>query len=504
MAKRTDQGRLFGYQDALEVIRTQNPWHTTGRVPDRLAHRVERSLARGLWRRLIADEPHRFHMVLGPRRVGKTTVMYQTVRALLRARVARDRVWWLRLDHPVLMRHSLGDLVKLVLSTGEYRHESPLYLFIDELTYASEWDLWLKTFYDDGWPIRLVGTSSAVAALRDRRMESGVGRWEEQYLTAYNFVEYGELTGVSLARVEAQGDLYETVRWFLEHMGDAPSFEHEIRRYLLTGGFPELLTALSGKESDEEIVIESQRTLRTDAVERAVYKDIPQSFSIDNPAVLERLLYVLAANFTGILSPTNLCRELDHLTQPTFDRYLHYLQSAYIIFTLQNYAGNESSRQRRGRKLYFSDTAVRNAALQQGVMAVKDSSEYGRMLENAVAAHFWGYALHGQCRCYYWREGKDEVDFVLDHPAGPMAIEVGSGSGHHLSGLRALESQSEKFGGRTLLATLHRPERMSRREHPHRISIGGLLLCISAESERAVRANIGLRDPLEGGLDDDA
>lgn len=48
--------------------------------------------------------------------------------------------------------------------------------------------------------------------------------------------------------------------------------------------------------------------LRSDAVERAIYKDIPQVFGVENPIVLERLLYVLAGRMTGILSPAGIFR----------------------------------------------------------------------------------------------------------------------------------------------------------------------------------------------------
>ena len=98
-------------------------------------------------------------------------------------------------------------------------------------------------------------------------------------------------------------------------------------------------------------------------MEQAVYKDIPQSFGIENPMMLERLLYVLAGQFTGVLSPRNLCQELDGMAAPTLDRYLSYLERTFLVFRLTNYAGNEGQIQKRGRKLYFLDGAIRNAAL---------------------------------------------------------------------------------------------------------------------------------------------
>jgi uncharacterized protein len=57
---------------------------------------------------------------------------------------------------------------------------------------------------------------------------------------------------------------------------------------------------------------------------------------------------------------------LDNLSQPTLDRYVSYLEQTFLVFRLTNYSGNESSIQKRGRKTYFHDGAVRNAALQRG------------------------------------------------------------------------------------------------------------------------------------------
>ncbi len=53
----------------------------------------------------------------------------------------------------------------------------PAFVFLDELTYARDWDLWLKTFHDERWPLRIAGSSSSTAALRERRLESGVGQF---------------------------------------------------------------------------------------------------------------------------------------------------------------------------------------------------------------------------------------------------------------------------------------------------------------------------------------
>jgi predicted AAA+ superfamily ATPase len=443
-----------GPEDLERVFEEQNPWHRIGRVPDVLAPPVERPLARDLWRVLAGDRLERYQLVLGPRRVGKTTAMYQTVRHLLAEGVDPRRLWWLRVDHPLLLREDLGQLVRSVLDDAS-GDDHPTTLFLDELVYARDWDLWLKTFFDDRWPVRIVATSSASAALRHRRLESGVGRWTEQYLTPYLFTEFLDLVEHGV-QVEVAADLGETIERLPNRTPNETTIESLRRRYLILGGFPELLDADRGRTDDGDDVarlLQSQQVLRSDAVERAVYKDIPQSFGVDNPMMLERLLYVLAGQATGVLSPTRICQELDGLSQPTFDRYLSYLERAFLVFTLPNYSGRESTVQKRGRKLYFVDGAVRNAALQRGVAPLDDPIELGMLIENLVAATLHSLATLGGLRLFHWRDGGSEVDLVLDHPTHPLAFEVGSSPDHSRNGLRALMARYPRFEGRCYLVT---------------------------------------------------
>lgn len=435
-----------GEDEYLRILGEQNPWHATGRVPEGLAMPVERPLARMLGRRLSSDVPRRFQLVLGPRRVGKTTAMYQTVRHLLASGVPASRLWWFRLDHPILLQLPLQDLARTATKASAATAESPVYLFLDELTYAKEWDLWLKTFYDEQWPVRILGTSSATAALRERHLESGVGRWEEQYLAPYLFDEYLGLLGRDPTTINVGRTLGETLAIAAEGAWWDPSIASLRQRFSLVGGFPELLLLGDSGLDDETYLLRSQRVLRSDAVERAIYKDIPQAFGVGEPILLERLLYVLAGQMTGVLSPTAICTSLG-LSQPTFDKYVSFLERAFLVFTLPNYSGNEGKVQRRGRKLYFVDGAVRNAALQRGTAPLFDPREMGLLNENLAASHLHALSQQSQVRLFHWKENKDEVDLIYDDPVRPLAFEIGSSVSHHRRGLAALVARYPRFEG---------------------------------------------------------
>lgn len=479
-------------EDLQRVFDEQNPWHINGTVPTSLARQVERPLAEILWQRLMNDVPQRFQLVLGPRRVGKTTVLYQTVRHLIAAGIEPRRIWWLRMDHPLLLQEDLGDLVRAVLATCDATSDSPAYLMLDEIVYAEDWDLWLKAFYDEQWPIRIAATSSATAALRDRRLESGVGRWAEQHLTPYLFPEFLDLVH-SPVELEVSDSLAATLRNLPSGHRSEPRLDNLRRLFMLVGGFPELLNpGRQDVDSDEpNRLLESQQVLRNDAVERAIYKDIPQSFGVDNPMMLERLLYVLAGQITGILSPGNICGDLG-LSQPTFDRYLSYLERAFIVFTLTNYSGREASVQKRGRKLYFVDGAVRNAALQRGLAPLNNPEEMGSLLENLAAASLRALSVHSGVRLHHWRDGGNEVDLIVEGPQEPLAFEIGSSPEHTRKGLRALIDRHTQFHGRSYIvaptASVRHPETKS--------GIGVLpmdtfLLAVGAHSRLALARSVG-------------
>jgi predicted AAA+ superfamily ATPase len=207
---------------------------------------------------------------------------------------------------------------------------------------------------------------------------------------------------------------------------------------------------------DADRLLRSQQLLRADAVERAIYKDIPQSYGVDSPMRLERLLYVLAAQMTGLIPPTKIGTELE-LAQPTFDRYLSYLEQAFLVFTLPGYAPSEETRQRRGRKLYFVDGAIRNAALQRGLAPLSDPLELGQLTENLVATAVHALGQQTGLRLFHWRDQRSEVDLVLEDPGRPMAFEIGMSLSHSRTGLRALLEQYPRFRGGAYLGASRFP-----------------------------------------------
>lgn len=438
--------------DVLQVVLVQNPWNSGGVVPVNPPFR--RALQNLLLRELLDSSLNRFELILGPRRVGKTTLMYQLVADLISNGVSAERIWWFRLDHPALVDITLGKLVGFAIevtrnnSSQQVTSELPIFVFLDEVLYARDWPAWLKTFYDDDWPIRVVATGSATAALRQEHRESGVGRWRESFLSPLLFHDFLRIQDIKVEAYDDDLDWLEVCQSPKCEMNRAKLME-ALQQYVMVGGFPELAKD-AGTSRNEAMIYRSQEVLRDDTIKRAVGMDLPQAYNIQNPFALEKLLYALAGRVGGILRSENLA-SIAGVSQPTIDLYLKYLEEASLIMILRNYASSEETVQRRGRKAYFIDSALRNAALQRGLAPLHDPAETGLLYENTVASHLDAYCRAKQHRLYHWRHGKYEVDFIVGHPTNPVAIEATGGQQHTMKGLEMLLSRYKRFGDRAWL-----------------------------------------------------
>lgn len=480
----------------LEALQDQNPWQRLNRVPGTLAWPVRRPIADHLWETLLSPPPSRYQVVLGPRRVGKTVAMYQTIQRLMDKGIPANRLWFLRLDHPLLMHYELNGWAKALIRRFDGTNENPLYLFLDEVNYSRNWDKWLKSFHDEQWPLRIVATSSAAASLQNRTVESGIGRWSEQFLMPYSFQEYLVLSGKEAALAPPQSpDLFGALLETIAAGPDTRLMESDLRVFLLIGGFPELIRNIDDDNYEKLVdsLLRSQQVLRSEAVQRVAGMDIPQVFDIRQPLTLERLVYVLANQICQQASTSSLSRDLE-IARPTVENYINYLEKSYLLFTAPNYSRSEAAVQRRGKKVYFVDGAVRNAALQRGVAPLSDSREMGFLLENAVATHLYALSKQSDGRLYYWRDNQVEVDFVYTGGGPPIAFEVAK-SQHNLRGLHQIQQRFPETKGRCFLVTAESntyepPEAAT--DGIGRIPMTAFLLTMGHLTNRALRLRLGV------------
>lgn len=113
-----------------------------------------------------------------------------------------------------------------------------------------------------------------------------------------------------------------------------------------------------------------------------------------------------------------------------------------------------------------------------------DPAELGCLLENMVAGHLHALTQQSEYQLYHWRDGKKEVDLVLDHPEAPLAFEISSSRRHSTKGLEAFIEKHPKFRGRAYLVYPQAFTRHPDEEHPiGTLALDQLLVAVGTQVE---------------------
>lgn len=395
----------------LRVLTAYNPWWKTGLVNPAFSKTYKRFAYYEAMKQLEDTEIRRSVVLTGARRVGKTTIQYQMIDALLKEGVPPQKILFVSMDHPMLKLAQFQDVLDVY-------HENicatqDVYYFFDEIQYAQEWDLWLKTIYDSQPETKVVATGSASPALVKGSTESGTGRWRAIPVPTLSFYEYCALIGIEdldlPSSVRPTGMLGMSQQERSNLMVKLSAIQNHFNRYLTVGGFPEL--ALASND------FMAQQIMREDVVDKVLKRDLPSLYGLRNPTELERIFLYLCNVSSNVVSIEAIAKELNGVSRPTVEKYIGYLESANLIYVSYPIDIKEKKVLKASPKIYIADAAIRNAVLMDDNI-LADSTEMGKVVETAVYKHIAAFYYQKATRVGYYRGGRanKEIDIVVDYP----------------------------------------------------------------------------------------
>jgi predicted AAA+ superfamily ATPase len=358
-------------------------------------------------RERLVEPRHTIQVVQGPRQVGKTTAVVQALEGVsLTSRFAEG-------DLPAPEHRSWIEQHWRIARREHKRTGEPVILALDEVQKIAQWSDVVKGLWDEdtrtGNDVRVVLLGSSPLLMGCGLTESLAGRFEIIRMTQWTFAEM------------------------------RAAFGWELEQFVFFGGYP-------GAARYVGDVARWRRYVQDAITETSVSRDVLLMTRVDKPALL-RQLFVLACEYSGReLSYTKMLGELaeaGHTT--TLAHYLTLLDGAGLVFGLQKYAAEPVRRRSSVPKLMVHDTGLMNAFSGLDPDETRADSEWwGRVVESAVGAY-----LHARCgesgaSLWYWRDGNDEVDFVVRRGRRLTAIEVRGG--RKTRSTRGLASFAERFG----------------------------------------------------------
>lgn len=357
-----------------------NPWWRDGKVPYELKGRQRKIFAE------IAPYLNKRQIIMftGLRRVGKTTLMYQIIDEILGKEVPSHSVLYFSFDE---MRYDLDDLLKEyeINILKDDLSKKKVYLFLDEIQKLKDWPSKIKLLYDTYPRLKIFLTGSAQITMWRGTRESLAGRFFDFMVKPLDFEEY--LGFRKIAIDQSREALFE--KDLRRHMSE----------YLKTGGFIEAL------DMDGPVL---RKYLKESLLERVVFVDIPQTFKLDLPELLFKLLEITAARPGFYLDYKNLSNDLK-VDQRTITNYISYLEYALFLQKLYNYSRNLLTSEKKVKKLYLCNSAF--------TLALNPAADLPTLMEqyfaNSLGARF-----------FLKTPQKEEIDIIHTQDAQLLPIEV--------------------------------------------------------------------------------
>lgn len=315
-------------------------------------------------------------IVLGPRQVGKTTLLHTLFSS-------KNTLWLNGDDSDTRSLLENPNAVRLKSIIGKHP-----YLIIDEAQRIENIGVCIKIITDQLNGIKVIATGSSSFELANKINEPLTGRKWEFFLYPLSFQEMVNHHGL------------QTEKRLLENR-------------LLFGYYPEVIN----HPGDEKVIIKS-------LADSYLYKDILTWERILKPEKLERLIQALAFQVGSEVSYNELGQTCG-LDKETVEKYIQLLEKAFIVFRLNSFSRNLRNELKKSRKIYFYDNGIRNAVINQ-FSPLASRNDIGALWENFMISERQKHIQYQQlfCNRYFWRTtAQQEIDYIEEKDGELFAWE---------------------------------------------------------------------------------
>ena len=367
---------VFNDIDILKNLQSQNTWWTTGAIDKELVPAFKRSIYRKV-RDVFFDEIRRFPVLSGPRRVGKSTMMFQMIDELLTSGVKPERILFYTLDEfpndGISIRKAVETYQKYVNDKDDF------FLFLDEAQKDKSWKNYVKKLFDLKKNVRAMITGSASVEIEKESDDSGSGRFLTLKIPTMSFYEFCAMNG-NTPEIPAVDvfKMYElSVPEQTQIYMKIGSLYREMVRYMKIGGFPEFA------RSDNYSYI--SRLIRDQVVSKAIKQDVPRSFDIRDVDSFSNLFTYFCYNTSEAVNVDTISKTLG-IDRATCNHYIGALEKANLIYISEqlNIGGKKPLKPRK--KVHISDYGIR-CAVTRNTDFETNASEFGVAIESISYKH---------------------------------------------------------------------------------------------------------------------
>ena len=365
-------------------------------------------------------------LLIGPRQVGKTTMLEHLMKGSARRKVTLDDAENRRLaqSDPALFLEM---------------HPAPV--LIDEVQYAPQLFSYIKINVDNGAaPGSYWLTGSQAFQLMELAQESLAGRTAIVHMSALSQSElYGDGTTEPLSLK------LENLNRRKEHLSSCNSMEMFER--IWNGGMP---GHRSGRYTDRDVFYSSY-------IQTYINRDVSDMIPGVDKLLFADFIRAAACRVGQMLNTHDIAQDVG-VSDDTAKRWLQVLEKSEVIFYLRPYSNNLLKRTVKTPKMYFFDTGLAAYLTKYSSPEIlMNGAINGAILENYTVAEIRKTWLNSakECLLHYYRDkDTNEIDMVIeaDGELHPLEIKKSTNPGTELaSAFKVLDKGSVPRGAGAIL-----------------------------------------------------
>jgi hypothetical protein len=313
-------------------------------------------------------------VVLGPRRAGKSVFSLMLLRG-------RPFIYF-NFDDEVLSSAG-GIATDELMKELHAAYGSIKTVLFDEIQNLPNWELFVNRLHREGYNLVLTGSN---AHLLSKELATHLtGRHMPIEILPFDFNEF---LRAKKFQVDSEDSALPQQRGELLNL---------MENYLLNGGFPEVVVSNLDPKDYLEVLFDA-----------LLFKDVVKRHKVKFSTQIGNLGAHLINNFANLYTVRKLLEILNLRSASTTEKYIKYLEEAYLVFSLLRYSPKSVQRIKSPRKVYAVDNGFISAK------AIQHSPDKGKLMENLVFTELVKRGVKPNRDLFYYKTRNDrEIDFVL-------------------------------------------------------------------------------------------
>ena len=398
----------------IDTLINKNPWWQ-----NKKSYNIEKKY----YKREISDtlsiylKKPQIIALIGLRRVGKSSLLFTNIKKELEQKKINP-LEILYFDFEENKKQDLEEIIEIylkeILEKSIHDIKKRVYIVLDEVQYAENWNTIIKKYYDQNKNIKFLITGSSSLFIKTKSRESLAGRIYSFHVQPLSFHEYLNFINFQqkINRIDLKKITSEEIK---QNQKFNSLFKDDIlknfHKYIIQGEFPEIVD-----EKNKHLIMSYTKD---SILDKALYQDIPLLFKINKQEELAQFFTIMARELGALKEWSQISKKIK-INKNSLTKYVFALENAYLINVCKKYSTSFRGQQISPKKIIFeSINLVLNLIKYQ-----KNNPFFKDIIGFVCENYIYNRLKKDFESIYYFNDDKNEVDFIMKYENKIIPVEV--------------------------------------------------------------------------------